>query len=80
MAIAVAVPQAGPGATPGVPRGDSIAFECIFVVAFAMFLAIALFAQLLTLDWRLWLPGAEGGKSLFHDVRSGVYTFMSFLS
>jgi len=61
-------------------RGDSVAFNGIFVVSFVVLLAFALFAQLLTWKWRLWLPGAEGEKSLVHGVKSAVYTFMSYLT
>ena len=31
-------------------------------------------------QWRLWLPGAERGKSLLESVKAGVYSFMSFLT
>jgi len=34
----------------------------------------------MTLNWRLWLPGAEGEKSLVSGVRASVYTFMSYLT
>lgn len=61
-------------------KSDSKTFFGIFVVAFAFFLAIALVAQLLTWQWRAWLPGAEGGKSLVGGVKSAVYTFMSHLT
>jgi light-harvesting complex 1 beta chain len=64
----------------GSPKNDNVAFKGIFAVSFVLFLAIALFAQLLMLKWRLWLPGAEGEKSLIHGVRSAVYTFMSYLN
>ncbi|MCW5662533.1 MAG: light-harvesting protein [Piscinibacter sp.] len=61
-------------------KSESKAFFTIFVVAFTFFLAIALVAQLLTWQWRNWLPGAEGGKSLVGGVKSAVYTFMSHLT
>lgn len=61
-------------------KSESKAFFTIFVVAFTFFLAIALVAQLLTWQWRSWLPGAEGGKSLVGGVKSAVYTFMSHLT
>ena len=60
--------------------GDSVAFNGIFVVSFFVFLAIALFAQLLMWKWRPWMPGAEGEKSLIHGVKDAVYTFMSYLT
>lgn len=55
-------------------------FIGIFVLSFAVLFLFALIAQLLTLKWRPWLPGAEGDKSLIHDVKSAVYTFMSYLN
>ncbi len=61
-------------------KPDSRAYSGIFVVSFLVFLAVALVAQLLTWKWRPWLPGAEGQKSLFSDVKSSVYTFMSYLN
>ncbi len=61
-------------------KTDSLAFFGIFVVGFAVFLSVALIAQLLALPWRSWLPGAEGQKSLVGSVRASVYTFMSYLN
>jgi light-harvesting complex 1 beta chain len=49
----------------------------IFVLSFAVFLAIALAGAVLGLPWRSWLPGAEGVKSLVGGVHAAVYTFMS---
>ena len=68
------------GAMPARLRSDTKTFWGIFVVGFAVFLVIALSAQLLTSKWRLWLPGAEGEKSLIHGVKAAVYTFMSHLT
>jgi light-harvesting complex 1 beta chain len=51
----------------------------LFVVIFAVFLAVALSASLLALRWRSWLPGAEGEGSLISGVRSAVYTALSHL-
>lgn len=62
------------------PENDARAFLGIFAVGFAVFLAIALVSQVLTWQWRTWLPGAEGEKSLVGGVRAAVYTFMSHLT
>ena len=67
-------------APTGVTKGDSVAYGSIFVLSFVVFLAIALLALLLTWNWRLWLPVAEGEKSLVHGVKSAVYTFMPYLT
>jgi light-harvesting complex 1 beta chain len=61
-------------------KTNSITYVSIFAVSFALFLAIALVAQVLFLRWRSWFPGAEGGKTLIGDVRAAVYTFMSQLT
>ena len=68
------------GSSHAALRNDTKTFRGIFYVGFAVFLVIALSAQLLTPKWRLWLPGAEGEKSLIHGVKSAVYTFMSYLT
>jgi light-harvesting complex 1 beta chain len=44
-----------------------------------LFSAIAVVGQLLGAQWRTWLPGAEGVKSLTGGVKAAVYTFMSHL-
>jgi light-harvesting complex 1 beta chain len=51
----------------------------LFYVGFVVLLAIALIAQMLTMRWRSWLPGAEGEKSLIGGVKAAVYTFMSYI-
>ncbi|MBU3693930.1 MAG: hypothetical protein FGM40_03780 [Rhodocyclaceae bacterium] len=61
-------------------RRDSLTFRGIYAVSFTVFLAVAIVVQLLPLQWRAWFPGAEGGQTLIGDVRSAVYTFMSYLT
>jgi light-harvesting complex 1 beta chain len=58
---------------------DSKSFYGIFAVGFLVFLLVALVAQAMGLQWRSWLPGAEGAKSLIGGVKTAVYTFMSHL-
>jgi light-harvesting complex 1 beta chain len=55
------------------------AFWPIFACGFVLFLAVALVAQVLGWQWRSWLPGAEGVKSVTGGVKAAVYTFMSHL-
>lgn len=67
------------------PAGSTAAQDtrtdvALFLVSFLFVLLIALAAQMLFLDWRTWLPGAESEKSLIKGVRAGVYTFMSHLN
>jgi light-harvesting complex 1 beta chain len=59
---------------------DSKSDEALFLVSFVIVLLIVVAAQMLFLQWRAWLPGAEGEKSLIKGVRAGVYTFMSHLN
>ena len=56
---------------------DTQVSPIVFCVGFAVFLVIALVAQMQTMRWRTWLPGAEGEGSLIGGVKSAVYTFMS---
>ena len=55
-------------------------YRTIFVVIFCVFMALAVVGQLLALNWRTWLPGAEGTKTTLVSVRSAVYTVISQLS
>jgi light-harvesting complex 1 beta chain len=56
---------------------DTTSSTGLFLASFVVLLAIALVAQMLTVRWRSWLPGAEGEKSMIGGVRAAVYTFMS---
>jgi light-harvesting complex 1 beta chain len=53
--------------------GDAL----IFATGYLLIFLVALVAMSVGLDWRSWFPGSEGGKSMFGEVRSAVYTFMS---
>ena len=52
----------------------------IFVLMFCVFMALAVVGQLLALNWRTWLPGAEGSTTTLVGVKSAVYTVISQLS
>jgi hypothetical protein len=52
----------------------------MFVLVFCVFMALAMVGQLLALDWRTWLPGAEGSTTTLAGVKSAVYTVISGLS
>ena len=60
------------------PVGGALS-PVVFVVGFAVFLVIALIAQMLTMRWRTWLPGAESEKSMIGGVKAAVHTFMSHI-
>ena len=51
-----------------------------YVLLFLVFMVLAVAGQLLVLDWRSWLPGAEGSTSILNGVKSSVYTVISQLS
>jgi light-harvesting complex 1 beta chain len=52
----------------------------MFVLIFFVFMALAVCGQLLALNWRTWLPGAEGATTLLVGVKSAVYTVISHLN
>jgi light-harvesting complex 1 beta chain len=52
----------------------------MFVLVFCVFMALAVVGQLLALNWRTWLPGAEGSATTLAGVKSAVYTVISGLS
>jgi light-harvesting complex 1 beta chain len=58
---------------------NSLSFFATFTVAFVIFSAIAVVGQVLGWQWRSWLPGAEGVKSVTGGIKSAVYTFMSHI-
>jgi len=60
--------------------GSLEGFKGIFVVTFVVFLAVALASMLFAQNWRTFLPGAEGARSMFDGVKAAVYTVISQLS
>ena len=52
----------------------------MFVLVFCVFMALAVVGQLLALNWRTWLPGAEGATTVLVGVKSAVYTVISHLN
>ncbi|MEK8031276.1 hypothetical protein AACH06_10650 [Ideonella sp. DXS29W] len=68
-----------PASAHAAPADDRRSFMVIFVVAFALFLMIAVIAEALMVRWRPWFPGAESEKSLIGGVRAAVSTFMPLL-
>jgi hypothetical protein len=61
-------------------EGSLKGFQGIFVVMFIVFLGVALASMLFTQDWRTYLPGAEGARSMLDGVKTAVYTVISQLS
>jgi light-harvesting complex 1 beta chain len=62
------------------PRGSLKGFQGIFVVMFVVFLCVAMASMLCLQNWRTFLPGAEGARSMLDGVKSAVYTVISQLS
>jgi light-harvesting complex 1 beta chain len=60
-------------------QAGSVSTLSIFLLGFVLFGLIAVVGQLFGCQWRSWLPGAEGVKSMTGGVKSAVYTFMSHL-
>jgi light-harvesting complex 1 beta chain len=62
-------------------RGSSLkGFQGIFVVMFIAFLFVAMASMLCLQNWRTFLPGAEGARSMLDGVKTAVYTVISQLS
>jgi light-harvesting complex 1 beta chain len=61
-------------------RDGSKGFGVIFLPSFVVFLLVALIGQTFALEWRTWLPGAAGERSMIAGVKTAVYTFMSHLT
>jgi light-harvesting complex 1 beta chain len=55
-------------------------YRYLFFVLFCVFTSLAVIGQVLFMEWRSWLPGAEGSRSMFESVKSAVYTVISQLS
>ena len=60
--------------------GSLEGFRGLFVVIFIAFLIVALASMLFTQNWRTFLPGAEGARSMLGGVKTAVYTVISQLS
>jgi light-harvesting complex 1 beta chain len=61
-------------------EGSLEGFRGIFVVMFIVFLVVALASMLSAQNWRTYLPGAEGARSMLDGVKGAVYTVISQLS
>jgi hypothetical protein len=62
------------------PTGPLKGFQGIFVVMFIAFFVMAVASMLFTQNWRTFLPGAEGARSMLDGVKTAVYTVISQLS
>ena len=55
-------------------------FRYLYLVLFCVFLLLAMMGQMMFMDWRTWLPGAEGTQPMLGSVKSAVYTVISQLN
>jgi light-harvesting complex 1 beta chain len=55
-------------------------FRYLYLVLFCVFLLLAMMGQMMFMDWRTWLPGAEGSQPMLGSVKSAVYTVISQLN
>ena len=55
-------------------------FRYLYLVLFCVFLLLAMMGQMLFMEWRTWLPGAEGSRPMLGSVKSAVYTVISQLN
>lgn len=55
-------------------------FQYLYVMFFCVFLFLAMMGTMMFMDWRTWLPGAEGTRSMLGSVKSAVYTLISQLN
>ncbi len=56
--------------------GDLVIFVSCFIVLFAA----AVLGQLIGINWRSWLAGAEGSQNIVSGIKSAVYTLMSHIN
>jgi light-harvesting complex 1 beta chain len=66
--------------THSVPAAPLKEFRYLYLVLFCVFLLLAMMGQMLFMDWRNWLPGAEGTRPMLGSVKSAVYTVISQLN
>ena len=66
--------------TSSVAQTPNKEFRYLYVVLFCVFLLLAMTGQMMFMDWRTWLPGAEGTRPMLGSVKSAVYTVISQLS
>ena len=66
--------------TSSVAQTPNKEFRYLYVVLFCVFLLLAMMGQMMFMDWRTWLPGAEGSRPMYESVKSAVYTVISQLS
>ncbi len=54
--------------------------HAIFVASFIVFAAIALIANAVSRDWRQWLPGSEGHRTMIGGVKAAVNNVLAYIA
>jgi light-harvesting complex 1 beta chain len=61
----------------GLSEHEAKEFHSIFITSFIVFTVIAIIAHVLAWNWRPWLPGSEGYRSMLDGVKAAVYSVMN---
>ena len=54
--------------------------QAIFVASFVLFGVSALVANVVARDWRPWLPGSEGHRSMLDGVKAAVNNVLAYIA
>ena len=67
------------GSLSGLTEMEAKEFHGIFMTSFIIFMVIAIIAHILAWQWRPWLPGSEGYRSMLDGVKAAVNTVLPYL-
>ena len=67
------------GSLSGLSDNEAREFHGIFVTSFIVFTVIAIIAHILAWNWRPWLPGSEGYRSLLEGTKTAAYSVMNYI-
>jgi len=67
------------GSLSGLSEHEAKEFHSLFVTTFIVFLVVAIIAHILVWQWRPWLPGADGYRSMIDGVKAAVNTVLPFV-
>jgi light-harvesting complex 1 beta chain len=55
-------------------------FHGIFMTSFIVFAMIAIIASVVAWNWRPWLPGSEGHRSMLDGVKAAVNNVLPYIA
>jgi light-harvesting complex 1 beta chain len=67
------------GSLSGLSDNEAREFHGIFVTSFIVFTVIAIIAHILAWNWRPWLPGSEGYRSMLDGVKAAVNSVLPYI-